>query len=138
MGRQLFSYCVITLFIVNSRYADVGFAIVVFNRKQLKVPHYFRRQKLTDKAFILKVMHGKVHGVEPVFPGDVREPVAVFFRWLLTDAFNIHKHIEPEGVGVNPTVIRAVIVGLGDHAGVAVQKLQHKAVGNQAFVIQCV
>ena len=75
---------------------------------------------------------------QPVGTGDIREPVFVFFRWRLTNPFNILEHGKPEGIRVDAAVPRAVIGRLEDHIGVAVQKLQHKTFRYFPFIIQMV
>jgi hypothetical protein len=92
--------------------------------------------------------------LQPIGTGDIREPVAIFFRWMLEF---LHSHtnvvfqppynspwysgINPYALGfamfqdgVDPAVPRAVVGRLEHHVGVAVQKLQHKALCHFSFV----
>ena len=45
--------------------------------------------KLKDETFILKVLHGKMQGFQPVTAGDVGEPQLVFFGGIPTNPFEI-------------------------------------------------
>ncbi|MNV69608.1 hypothetical protein D3C71_1625250 [compost metagenome] len=75
---------------------------------------------------------------QPVFTGNVREPVAIFFGRRLTDALDVLEHGKAQRVRVNPVVIRTIVRRLVHHVGVAVQKLQHKAFGHPAFIVKMV
>ena len=55
-----------------------------------------------DKTLIFEITHREMQRFQPVGTGDIREPVFVFFRWRLTNPFNILEHGEPEAYGLMP------------------------------------
>jgi hypothetical protein len=77
-----------------------------------------------------------MQGIDPVAAGIIGEPVSVLLGRVLADAAQVGKHGKAQGVGVDPRVIAAVVGGLVDHVGVAVQHLNHEAIADLALVIQ--
>ncbi len=112
--------------------------IVIQHRKQAEITHHLRRQELADKALILEVAHREMERLQPVGPGDIREPVFILFRRVLTDTLDVLEHGKAQRIRVNAAVPRAVVRRLEYHVGVAVQELQHKAFCHFAFVIQVI
>ena len=112
--------------------------IVVEHGKEAEIAHDLRRQELTDKAFILKVAHGEMQRFQPVRTGDIGEPVLILFRGRLTDALDVLEHGEAQRVGVNPAVPRTVVRRLEHYVGMAVEKLQHKALSHFPFIVEMV
>ncbi len=123
---------------MNGGNLKIVITIVVHYRKQTEIPHHFRRQELTDEALVFKFAHGEMQRLQPVGAGDVREPVAIFLSWRLTDALDVLEHGKAQRIRVDTVIPLAVIRRLIHHVGMAVQELHHEAFRHFALIVQVI
>ena len=86
----------------GSQKSPVVIAVVIQHGEEAEITHDLRRHKLADEALILKVTHREMQRFQPVRAGDIREPVFIFFRWRLADAFNVWNIAKPSAYGLMP------------------------------------
>ena len=133
---QLFAHVAVARIIVDGGDFQLVARIVVQHAEQAHVAHQLGREELGNEALVLEVAHGEVHGLQPVAAGDVREPAFVLFRRVLTDAADVHHHVEAEGVGVDAPVPGGRNRRLIDHVSMGLDELQHERVRHQPLVVQ--
>ncbi len=138
LRSKMLAYRAVAAIVVNSRHFQVIIAFIVGNREELHVADDLGRQVLQDEALVLEGTHRKFQRFQPVCPGNVGEPAAVFVGRLFADTADILHHRKAQRIGIDTAVPLTIKGRLIDHAGMRLQKLDHEAFGHLAFVIQVI
>src|SRR5690606_22583630 len=134
LRRQLLPHPAVTPLVVDGTDFKLRLSFVVYDRKQFHVADHFWGKVLQDKTVVAEILHHIKYLFQPVLADQVGKPGLVLLGRLLTNALEVHENIEAQGIRVESGVELAVVFRLKKHAAMALDKLQHEAVVEVAFL----
>ena len=130
--------------VVAARVVDRGdlhrlFLFGIAQRKEPQVAHDLGAEELLDEAFVAVIGPGVLQHAAPIAAaGDGGKPFAVLGLGRLADPLHVAHHGKAERIGVDAGIARMIVARLEQHARMAVQDFEHRAVADPPLLVQLV